>query len=372
MKIVFIGGRSVHTLGGIENYMLNLTRELSRLGHECIVWCESDHYGEEIIGGVRVIYQSSPKSNLICKPWCGLKATLKTVFGIKGVSCIHYNAWPPSLWSWIPRLAGIPSFMESHGLEWQRSKYSNKERKVLKFMEKVTAHTNQHLVMCSMDQVKYYRERFGVESAYIPGAVNMPSLEDNDDYLDILERYGLQDKKFFLFMGRFVQEKNPDFLIRAFIQSRHKNLKLVMAGSNDAMPKYVGKLHQLAKDCPDVVFTGAVYDKDKSALLRHAYCLCLPSTIEGLSIVMLEAASYHLPILASDIEANKEFLNDDAIYVRPENESDLVEALERAISNPELLNQFQEANYEKVKNNYTWDKTALRYVDFLKSIGVKD
>ena len=47
MKIVFIGGRGIHILGGIENYMFNLTRELAKLGHECIVWCESDHDEEE-------------------------------------------------------------------------------------------------------------------------------------------------------------------------------------------------------------------------------------------------------------------------------------------------------------------------------------
>ena len=120
MKIVFIGGRNIHILGGIENYMLNLTRELTKLGHECIVWCESDHREVEMLDGVKVIYHSGPKSNLICKPWCGLKASLRTVFSEKHVDVIHYNAWPPSVWCWIPRICGIPSLMEGHGLEWQR------------------------------------------------------------------------------------------------------------------------------------------------------------------------------------------------------------------------------------------------------------
>lgn len=61
MRIVFIGGRGIHILGGIENYMLNLTRELTKLGHECIVWCESDHHEEELLEGVRVIYHPGPK-----------------------------------------------------------------------------------------------------------------------------------------------------------------------------------------------------------------------------------------------------------------------------------------------------------------------
>lgn len=369
MKIVFIGGRGIHILGGIENYMLNLTRELCKLGHECIVWCESDHHEEEIVNGVKVIYHPGPKNNLLCKPWCGLKATLQTVLGMRNVDFIHYNAWPPSLWCWIPRMFGIPSCMEGHGLEWQRSKYSPKAQKIMKAMEGFTARLNQHLVMCSEGQVSYFKRVYGKDAVCIPGAVTLPDLSQSNES-DILERFGLGKKKFFLFMGRLVQDKNPDYLIRAFIQAKTEGYKLVIAGSNDAMPEYVNSLHELSAGHGDIVFTGAVYDIDKAKLLQEAFCFCLPSTIEGLSIVMMEAASYHLPVIASDIEANREFLEEDAIYVRPENVDDLKKAFNHAVSHPEELQQQQLSNYQKIEEKYTWDKVALKYLGYLKSIGV--
>lgn len=370
MKIVFIGGRGIHILGGIENYMLNLTRELTKLGHECIVWCESDHDEVEMLDGVKVIYHKGPKSNFICKPWCGLKATIKTVFKEKGVDVIHYNAWPPSLWCWIPRMRGIPSMMEGHGLEWQRSKYSPKAQKVMKAMEGFTARLNQHLIMCSEGQVEYFRHEYGKESVCIPGAVTLPDLDKPNDS-DILERFGLEPKKYFLFMGRLVQDKNPDYLIKAFIQAKTSGYKLVIAGSNDAMPDYVKSLHEMGAGHDDVVFTGAVYADDKAKLLQNTYCFCLPSTIEGLSIVMMEAASYHLPVIASNIDANREFLGEDAVYVQPESEEDLVVALEYAVGHPEEMEQQQKLNYQKIVDKYTWDKVALKYVEYLKSIGVQ-
>ena len=370
MKIVFIGGRGIHILGGIENYMLNLTRELTKLGHECIVWCESDHREVEMLDRVKVIYHPGPKSNLICKPWCGLKATLRTVFGMKGVSFIHYNAWPPSLWCWIPRVCGVPSLMEGHGLEWQRSKYSPRAQKIMKFMEKFTAKLNQHLIMCSEGQVKFFKEEYGRDSVCIPGAVDLPDLSAPNDS-DIMERFGLETKKFFLFMGRLVQDKNPDYLIKAFRQAKVDGYKLVIAGGNDAMPEYVSMLHSLAAGCEDIVFTGPVYGEDKAQLLKNAYCFCLPSTIEGLSIVMMEAASYKLPTIASDIDANREFLGDDAVYVRPENEDDLVKALEYAVKHPERMAEFVSVNYAKLLEKYTWDEVAVKYVEYLRSIGVE-
>ena len=369
MKIVFIGGRSIHILGGIENYMLNLTRELTKLGHECIVWCESDHCATECLDGVKVIYHPGPKSNLICKPWCGLKATLHTVFGMRGVSFIHYNAWTPSLWCWIPRLCGIPSLMEGHGLEWQRSKYSPRAQQIMKWMEGLTARMNHHLAMCSEGQVEYFKQEYGKEAVCIPGAVNLPDL-DIADKSDILPRYGLEKGKYFLFMGRLVQDKNPDYLINAFIKAQLQGWKLVIAGSNDQMPDYVEKLHSLAADSQDVIFTGAVYAEDKARLLRDAYCFCLPSTIEGLSIVMMEAASYRLPTIASDIDANREFLKEDAVYVKPENVQDLIDALQYAVTHPDEMEALKAVNYQKIIETYTWDKVAQRYVEYLKSIGV--
>ena len=370
MRIVFIGGRGIHILGGIENYMFNLTRELTKLGHECIVWCESDHHEEENVDGVRVIYHPGPKSNLICKPWCGLKATLRTVFGIRGVDFIHYNAWPPSLWCWIPRLFGIPSCMEGHGLEWQRSKYSPKAQKVMKAMEGFTAKLNHHLIMCSEGQVAYFKKEYGKHSVCIPGAVEIPDLSKPNES-DILVRFALEKKKYFLFMGRLVQDKNPDYLIRAFIRSKKTGYKLVIAGSNEAMPEYVKSLREIGTGYEDIIFTGAVYNQDKAKLLEEAYCFCLPSTIEGLSIVMMEAASYHLPVIASEIEANREFLGDDAVYVKPENESDLVKAIEYATDHPQEMKQQQLINYQKIVDKYTWDKVALKYVEYLHSIGVR-
>ena len=260
--------------------------------------------------------------------------------------------------------------MEGHGLEWQRSKYSPKAQKVMRLMEKITAKMNHHLIMCSEGQVKYFKEEYGRDSVCIPGAVNLPDLSVPCES-DILIRYDLEPRKFFLFMGRIVQDKNPDYLIRAFMKCRHEGYKLVIAGGNDAMPDYVNGLHELAKDCKEVVFTGPVYGKDKEQLLRNANCFCLPSTIEGLSIVMMEAASYKLPTIASDIDANKEFLDEDAVYVRPENEEDLVKAIEYAIEYPNKMQEFVSINYQKILDKYTWDKVAIKYVNYLKSIGVK-
>ncbi len=368
MKIVFIGGRDIHKLGGIENYMYNLATQLVRLGHQPIVYCESDCSRTEFVNGFEVRYTKGPKSNLLCKPIVGLKATLECVFSGKNIDLIHYNAWPPSIWCWIPALAGIPSLMEGHGLEWQRSKYSPLARKILRLMEKLTAKINRHLIMCSEAQVRYFKETYNVESKCIPTAINIPDIKEDTG---ILNRYSLEKGKYFLFVGRLVQDKNPDFLINAFKRCAPCGYKLVIAGNNDSQPQYVEYLNELARGNDSIIFTGAVYSEDKETLLRNAFCFCLPSTIEGLSIALLEAMAHKLPVIASDIEANREVLSvDNALWVRPENVEDLSDAICSSVSNRQSLFTATEENYRLVVNRYTWEKVAneyIRYVNSLKS-----
>lgn len=370
MKIIFIGSRDIHLLGGIENYMFNLTRCLAEMGHECTVFCESDHDETRLENGVRLIYMRGPKSNLICKPWVSLKATLRTLLREKGVSLIHYNAWPPSLWSPLASLGGVPSLMMGHGLEWQRSKYSPRQQRLMRLMERITAFTNRHLLMCSQAQTDYFRQRYGRDAVTMPTAVNLPP--DEAPSSDVLGRFGIQPGRYFLFLARIVQDKNPDYLIRGFKAAAHEGFQLVIAGDNPAARQYVESLHALAEGCPEVIFTGAVYGADKDALLRSAYAFCLPSTIEGLSIGLLEAMSYRLPVIASDIPANREVLEKDtAVWVKPESDDDIRTAIEHCIAAPEELDKLREANYARVEAQYVWEKVALRYEAYVKTIAKK-
>lgn len=362
MKIAFIGGRDIHILGGIESYMLNLSTQLVKMGHEPVVFCESDYDGEEMVNGFKVIHQKGFKSNLICKPWLGLKATWRVIIKMHDVDFIHYNAWPPSLWSPLARLFGKKSLMQGHGLEWQRSKYSPLQQKIMKFMEWFTAHLNRNLIMCSDDQCRYFLEHYHRKATTIPTAIFLPDI-NTANKSDILTRFGIKEKKYFLFLARLVQDKNPNDLISAFQKLKPESYQLVIAGNNPANPHYVKHLKDLASGNTDIIFTDAVYGDDKDQLLRNAFCFCIPSTIEGLSISLLEAMSYRLPIIASDISANHEVLEDDkAFWVKPENIEDLVHAYQLIISQSKTINEITSYNYNKIASEYTWDKVAQRYI----------
>ena len=81
--------------------------------------------------------------------------------------------------------------------------------------------------------------------------------------------------------------------------------------------------------------------------------------------------SYKLPVIASDIDANRELLDNEAVWVRPENKEDISKAIEFCINNKDIIEAFKINNFNKVIENYTWDKVAGKYISYLESIGVR-
>lgn len=366
MKIAFIGGRDIHLLGGIENYMYNLATNLAAAGHEPIVYCESDRNETEWVNGFKVVHRKSVGGRFLCKIILGLQSTADALRNETGVEYFHYNAWPPSLWSWIPRMFGRKALLQGHGLEWKRTKYSPMQQKIMHFMEWLTAKAHRNIIVVSDEQREYFAEAYGRTCTTVPTAVNMPDPDRADS--DILERYALKTHGYFLYLGRLVQDKNPDYLIRGYIKSGISDKKLVIAGSNDQLPDYVEYLHSLGKECDRVIFTGAVYGDDKETLLRNCFAFCIPSSIEGLAITLLEAMSYSRLCIASDIPANKEGLGENGIWVKAEDADDLANKLRFTAENYDAVAPLERKNFERVKEFFTWERISAQYAEYLKSI----
>lgn len=365
MKIVFIGGRNIHTLGGIENYMYNLATQLVKYGHQPIVYCESDHNGVEWCNGFKVIHQKSIGGQFLCKILMSYKATIKTLWSREGVEIYHYNAWPPALASWLPRLFGKKTILQGHGLAWKRTKYSKTQRKIIKFMTCLVVKFSKNLTMVSQEQTEYFAKHLQKHCETIPTATNLPQFPIDSD---ILSKFQIPTKQYFLYMGRLVQDKNPDYLIKAFIKANIPNKYLVLAGNNNAMPQYVNYLHQLGQGHENIIFTGAVYGADKAKLLENCHAFCIPSTIEGLAITLLEAMSYGKLCIASNIEANKEGLGKSGIWCKYEDTDDLADKLKYSVDHYDDVCWQEEYNKERVAKHFTWDTVARLYNDYLNRI----
>jgi glycosyltransferase involved in cell wall biosynthesis len=164
-----------------------------------------------------------------------------------------------------------------------------------------------------------------------------------------------------------VQDKNPDYLIRGFINANLEGKKLVLCGGVDGNNKYEAYLNGLTNS-KDVIFTGPIFGADKDAAYRNCYAFCIPSTLEGLPMSLLEAMSYGKIAIASDIPACHEALGESGIYVPYEDDTSISNALRELAFSEEKFEWQKEANRERAKTLFSWENTTRKYLDFLETI----
>lgn len=138
----------------------------------------------------------------------------------------------------------------------------------------------------------------------------------------------------FCYVGRVAPEKNVDVLLDAFLGADPPaGARMVIVGGGTSR-------RRLQRQFPDsrIVFTGLVTDvNERIALLRAADAFFLPSTMEGLSLAMLEAMACGTATVATDVGSDGEALRGAGIVVDPRHlEKELRAAMRLLIEMPEL------------------------------------
>jgi|NGEPerStandDraft_6_1074524.scaffolds.fasta_scaffold07428_3 glycosyltransferase involved in cell wall biosynthesis len=277
---------------------------------------------------------------------------------IKRAKILHIHAIGPAIFTPLARLLGMKVVFTHHGPDYDRSKWGPLARFTLKLGERLgISFANEVIVISEVIQKKICQKYKRTNTNLIFNGVNPPVFSSKTNYI---ENLGLKPRSFVLALGRFVSEKGFDLLIQSFSELKLNDFKLVIAGSADHETPYSRNLEKLAV-ANNVVLTGFVKGEELHQLFTHARLFVLPSFHEGLPISLLEAMSYSLPVLVSDIQANKQILLPEDRYFVTGDKKSLEDCL--AIH---LLQKFEQVNYNM--SNYNWDQIALQTADVYNKI----
>ncbi len=351
MRIAYIAVKGIPIGGGIEKVTEEIGSRLVQRGHEVIVYSSRD-YGtsDGIYKGMEIKTVPSINTRALHKPsicFHGIRDVMKN----KNVDIVHVHAVGPSLFSIFPRLKGIPTVVQTHGLEWKRDKWGPIAKTFFKLADYTAIYFPNKTTSVSKVQKDYYEKRFGREVIFIPTGVN--PVERREPRW-VLEK-GIGPEKYILFAARLVEEKGAHFLIEAF-RGLRTEMKLVIAGDAAHAERYKTYLKELAGGDSRIIFTGFVTGEPLEELFSNAYLFCLPSTLEGLPIALLEAMSYGNCCVASDIPENLEALEHYGYTFRSRDVKDLRRVLMELIGYPEKVEEKKEIARTHVLNNYSWDR----------------
>lgn len=371
MKIAFIGQKGIPALsGGVEKHVEKLSVELRKRGHEVIVYTRP-HYtakDKQSFQGVRLISLPSIHTKHLDAISHTFLATLHALF--QGYDVIHYQSIGPSILSFIPRIF-IPRtrvIATFHSRDYFHKKWGWFAQLCLKAAEFFTCHIPERTVAVSEHLAKYAYSFYGCNAVAIPnGAAVIPTHDKS-----VLKQYGLRPGNYVLSVSRLVGHKGIQYLIKAFMELEDtnklpNNYKLVIVGSHLGTAEtkaYEHYLQVMASGRSNILFTGEQTGSALATLFTQAGMFVQPSEDEGLSVALLEAMAYGLPIIVSDIPANVEAIRGGAGATFPTKDVEgLKQELAYYINRPEEGKKMGMQAKERVAEHYSWEAIAAKTID---------
>lgn len=365
MKIAMIGQKGIPAIsGGVEKHVEEIAKRLALLGNEVTVF-NRPHYcrflENNFINNIKIKEVPSINTKHLDAISHTFNCSILSLFSKFDV--IHYHAIGPSTLSFIPRLFGKKVVVTVHGLDWQRDKWSKGAKKLLRLGEFTSAYFPHKLITVSNVLKKYYKDKYNIEAVPIPNGVEIPKTLPPRL---IKKEYGLDSKGYILFLARLVPEKGVHYLLEAY-SKLDVPLKLVVAGGSSNSDGYVKTLDKYKNDSR-IIFTGQVSGQKLKELFSNAYLYVLPSDLEGLPISLLEAMSYKIPCLISNIPENLEVGEDCMLTFEKSNANELYQKINYAVNNPGILDSLSKKAFNKVKKYYDWERVTQETLSVYQSL----
>ena len=360
MKIVVTGTRGIPAImGGVETHCEELFPRVAALGYDVTVMRRSSYVADSLTEwhGVKLVDIPTPRK----KAFEAIVHTVRAVIAARklGADVVHIHAVGPALVTPLARLLGMKVVFTHHGPDYDRDKWGTAAKMMPRLGEMLGCRFANRVIVISdvirnLIASKHGRTK-GVSLIYngVPAA-------DKCHFPEYFSELGITEGNYVLGMSRFVPEKNLHHLIEAFSRVKSEGLKLVIAGDSDFPDEYSEGLKRQAREA-GVVLTGFVKGQKLHSLLTNARCFVLPSSHEGLPIALLEAMSYGLPVVVSDIPANLEVGLPDKCYFPVGDIDALASRLSVLCEDP-----LARIDYDMAK--YDWDHIAKEVSDVYRSL----
>lgn len=329
--------------------------------HKTAYGTDGEYENGNIYKGVHLVDIPAPPNSGFNAYIYAILSTIRAT--IRGFDIYHYHAEGPCVMLWLPALFRRRSriVVTIHGLDWQRAKWGRFASLIIQKGEKQAVKHADEIVVLSRNVQRYFKDTYDRDTRYIPNGTDRPNITPPGL---ITAKYGLKGDDYILFVGRIVPEKGLHYLIDAYKQL-DTDKKLVIAGGSGQADDYMQKIKEMADHDERIIMTGFVRGKLLAELYSNAYLYVSPSDVEGMSLSLLEAASYGNCCLISDIPENVEVLQDKAVTFSQGDVNGLRRRLKELLSDPDMVADTGRETSEYVCSQYSWksmiDETSAVY-----------
>lgn len=361
MKIVQTPVRFYPFIGGVENYVYYLSKELVNLGHSVKVVCANEPQGKakENVDGVDVL-----RLNYFGKV-ANTNITPSFPFKLNGEEFDILHTHVPTPWSadWsriIANRKNKPLVVTYHndiignGIANYIANFYNK--------------TALKKLLNSADRIIITQPNYLNYSPYLPEYKDKVDVIPNGVDVEKFKPVNIEKDKNTLFFLSLLDEfhgyKGLDYLLEALniVKKSIPDVKLIVGGKGVLMGHYIKKAGAMGLS-GNVEFHGFIPDEKMAEYYSRASIFVLPSISslqEGFGIVALEALACETPVITTDIVGVSSDLKEKnaGLAVTPKSRDELAEAIIQLLNDDELRTHMGVNGRDLVKASYTWKGIA--------------
>ncbi len=357
LRVTMLGIRGFPDVqGGAEKHAEKLACALTELGCdvEAIVRCGYVTKSCKTWRGVKLSRLWAPRVT-------GLEAFAHTFLGVllaafSRPDILHIHAIGPAFFTPLARALGLRVVVTHHVLNYENEKWGPVARSILRFGEWAGMVFANGRIAVSDGLAKQMSNAYAVPVSAIPNGIERPPAVHS---IRTLQAFGLAPNGYALTVARIDEQKRQLDLIAAYARLRAPKWKLALVGGADYSSRYARAVAEAARKAPGVVMLGHQTGDALAELYAHAGIFVLPSGHEGQPIAVLEAASYGLPVILSDIPAHREIAMSRARYFEVGDVAALAGYLAEIFAAP-AIEKLNAVERDRLLARHDWHSIAQR------------
>lgn len=221
------------------------------------------------------------------------------------------------------------------------------------------------------DVVKRFKIKDKIEDKLITiplGTSFNINLFDDKKNISFLSKSGILPKKYFLFIGTIEPRKNIKSIILAYSRISNEedvDYKLVIVGQKGW---YYDDIFELVEELglqDKIKFTGFISENEKIQLIYNSYFFIYPSFYEGFGIPVLEAMSFGIPCITSNISSMPEVAGNAGILIDPYSVIEIYNAMILLMKNKNIYDNCVERSFFQ-SSKFTWEIMTTKTVELYK------
>lgn len=358
MKIALLGTRGIPaSYSGFETCVEQLGQRLAERGHQVTAYCRTHHitYPGDSYKGLRLVKLPTIANKYLDTIVHSFISSLHALG--QGYDIALYFIAGNSPVTWIPRLVGTRTILNVDGLDWKREKWPAAAKRYIQFAEYLATKLPNAYITDSRVVQSYYRDRYGSEPPYIPYGSEVATLPPGET----LAQYGLEPRRYVLFVGRLVPENCAHHLVAAF-SGLETDMKCVIVGDAPYAEAYIAALKARAKADPRIVLTGYVFGRGYHELGSHAYAFVETSGVGGTHPAVVEAMAFGNCVVVHDTPENLETVGDAGLsYNGRDGVESLRALLRRLLAEPETVAKYRRRGHRRAQTSFSWEAVTDEY-----------